>query len=496
MKNTKLAVGISFCSLTLLLFTGCNGLRKTVNITTKPPGATIYVNGVEGGITPITGELSFSCEKSKYDVLAKLKGYDPGLTTIEYAPPCKRDYHIDLVPNEKVVTITSHPTGAKIYINGVETGITPLTQRLSFSCKKSKYEFTAKKCFHEDGKIEITLEPLDQTHYHITLPISETVCTELSSFEPKCTKHGTKPVMVCKPTLAYLEVIERSPNAKSITRVTNSEDPSGEIGPPVLSPTDDLLVYSVSVKEKCGSSYSNIWKTKIGSFARTRVTYGKWSDRSPCFGPDGQFIVFSSNRTGPQTTLWRIRVDGGGGLTNITNKLSGDYSPSVSPDGSFIAYTSLPPEAEEFQVWRTGINGDLPTQLREGQDPQIGVQAEKILFVRKDKIIGRKQIWLMNTDGGQETQLTQNVEYDAIQPKWSPDGNWIVFASNEGFDSKKRRNYDIWIMAADGSKKTQLTTNGSEDNSPCWDRSGEFIYFRSNRGGVWNIWRLEPILPQ
>src|SRR5207249_2640612 len=64
-------------------------------------------------------------------------------------------------------------------------------------------------------------------------------------------------------------------------------------------------------------------------------------------------------------------------------------------------------------------------------------------------------------------------------------------ASNEGRDSKGRRNYDIWLMAADGSSRTQLTTNGSWDDAPCWDHKGEFIYFRSNRGGAWNIWRLK-----
>ena len=44
------------------------------------------------------------------------------------------------------------------------------------------------------------------------------------------------------------------------------------------------------------------------------------------------------------------------------------------------------------------------------------------------------------------------------------------------------------------SSYTQLTTNGSLDDCPCWDRKGEYIYFRSNRGGVWNIWRFKPLL--
>jgi Tol biopolymer transport system component len=124
----------------------------------------------------------------------------------------------------------------------------------------------------------------------------------------------------------------------------------------------------------------------------------------------------------------------------------------------------------------------------------------------------------MSIDGTEETQLTQTTEasdpakiaaaaantrdterdlqlfVQNIQGRWSPDGRWIVYASNEGRDSKGRRNFDIWLMAADGSARTQLTTNGSWDDSPCWDRAGELVYFRSNRGAAWNIWRLKPIL--
>jgi Tol biopolymer transport system component len=36
----------------------------------------------------------------------------------------------------------------------------------------------------------------------------------------------------------------------------------------------------------------------------------------------------------------------------------------------------------------------------------------------------------------------------------------------------------------------QVTTNGSWDDHPAWDPAGAAIYFRSNRGGDWNIWKV------
>ena len=395
---------------------------------------------------------------------------------------------------EKTVRITSTPSGATIYLNSAESGITPLTQKLSFA-ESSEINVVAKKQKYQDSKITIRLEPISQTNYHISLKEIEAVSIPLVSFEPKVTEKGVKLSIVHKPTLAYLEIIERSPTVKSVTKVTNNNDADTNIDSLVLSPIDDTIVYCELIKEEKESRYSNIWKTAVGSFGKTRVTYGKWLDSFPYFTPDGQFLLFSSNRTSSNQTLWKIRVDGGGGITNITRTPADDYSPSMAQDGNYIVYASNPPGAEEPQIWTIGINGNLPTQLREGDQPCVSPDGKKILFVRPDKISHRKQIWVMNTDGSEETQLTPNTNYDAGNPKWSPDGKWIVFDSDEGLDSKKLSNYDIWLMTVDAAMKTQLTTNGSRDDKPCWDRTGKYIYFRSNRGAVWDIWRFEPILP-
>jgi Tol biopolymer transport system component len=192
--------------------------------------------------------------------------------------------------------------------------------------------------------------------------------------------------------------------------------------------------------------------------------------------------------------LWIVKADKPGGLSKLTNTQAEDFSPSVSPNDQFVVYVSNPPSAEEPQIWTVPLDAALLTQLREGESPQASPDGKSILFIRQDKITKVKQLWLMGIDGAEETQLTQNTDFDIIDARWSPDGKWIVYASKEGRDSEQLRNFDIWLMAADGSRHTQLTTNGSWDDSPCWDAKGETIYFRSNRGGVWNIWRFKPIL--
>lgn len=388
----------------------------------------------------------------------------------------------------KKVNISSAPPEVELYIDGVKTGVTPMTKEFSFE-KKESYEVLAKKEGYEDAKTTISLEPREKTRYHLELK-QEAVTLELLTVEPEPTEKGVKLAVVRKPTIAYLDVIERSPNVRSVSRVTHNEDPMLQIDNPVLSPVDDVLVYQIWIEEEDGNSYSNIWKQKIGFVAKTRVTFGKWRDLFPAFTPNGEYLIFSSNRIGKNPILWMIKTKGGGGITKITDSLAEDYAPSVSPDGNLIGYSSNPPNVEEPQIWTISSTGRLPTQLREGEHPKISPDGRKILFVRRDKISNCKQIWLMGIDGGEETLLSSATDHNEISPDWSPDGRWIVFTSNESIDLKEKKNFDIWLMKSDGSQRTQLTTNGSHDDCPVWDRSGKIIYFRSNRGGAWNIWKM------
>ncbi|HWF17889.1 MAG TPA: hypothetical protein VG754_01395, partial [Verrucomicrobiae bacterium] len=73
---------------------------------------------------------------------------------------------------------------------------------------------------------------------------------------------------------------------------------------------------------------------------------------------------------------------------------------------------------------------------------------------------------------------------DSIEanPVWTPTGKHIVFASDRAQNDLKQKNYDIWISDADGSKQTQLTSNGSFDASPAISSDGKYLYFFSNRG--------------
>ena len=94
---------------------------------------------------------------------------------------------------------------------------------------------------------------------------------------------------------------------------------------------------------------------------------------------------------------------------------------------------------------------------------------------------GDYEIYVMAADGSQPTRLTRNSARD-LSPAWSPDGTQIAF------DSYRDGNWEIYVMAADGSQPTRLTRNDAIDGIPAWSPDGTQIAFMSDRDGDFEIY--------
>ena len=98
-------------------------------------------------------------------------------------------------------------------------------------------------------------------------------------------------------------------------------------------------------------------------------------------------------------------------------------------------------------------------------------------------------VWVMNTNGTQQQQLTATKQPDA-DPVWSPSatGAKILFASKRG-DSKGTV-FDLWTMNPNGSSVARLTTSKYGDFNGVWSRDGTKIAFTSIRDGNQEIYLM------
>jgi Tol biopolymer transport system component len=84
------------------------------------------------------------------------------------------------------------------------------------------------------------------------------------------------------------------------------------------------------------------------------------------------------------------------------------------------------------------------------------------------------QVWVMAADGSDRTQLTtgEGPNFDAA---WSPDGSRIAFRSHRDGDE------EVYVMDADGSDPRNLSDAPRSDYSPAWSPDGSRIAFATDR---------------
>lgn len=129
------------------------------------------------------------------------------------------------------------------------------------------------------------------------------------------------------------------------------------------------------------------------------------------------------------------------------------------------------------QIYIMNSDGSNQTRLTNSgtnRRPSLSADGRKIAF---SSLTSSDNIYTMNVDGSNVTQLTANSA-DNGDPSWSPNGTKITFTSR-----RDSGNFEIYIMNADGSNQTRLTIDNGVDEYPAFSPDGSKIAFNSSRAG-------------
>jgi parallel beta-helix repeat protein len=114
----------------------------------------------------------------------------------------------------------------------------------------------------------------------------------------------------------------------------------------------------------------------------------------------------------------------------------------------------------------------------------------RIYFQREDDS-GMMSLYSTNADGTDLARLTPPSLGYCISPAISPDGTRIAFQSRESAEA----DYELFVMNIDGSDIVQLTDNDFEDQYPTWSYDGSSIVYSSNADGDYDLYMIAPGAP-
>jgi Tol biopolymer transport system component len=189
-----------------------------------------------------------------------------------------------------------------------------------------------------------------------------------------------------------------------------------------------------------------------------------------------------------------IHVDGDG-FMRLTDNSLWDLVPCWSADDSKIFFLSF---RETLDIFRMDADGGNIVEVYDSgfHDSDLHCSGGKIVFTRNS------QIWMINEDGTEATQVTDPpragewgnavLPFGDYDPNLSPDGNKIVFERLIN-DETTHGNYNIYVISVDGSGETALTDTEYTQGLPAWSHSGEqIVYLVSAIGneGKYNIYLM------
>ena len=248
------------------------------------------------------------------------------------------------------------------------------------------------------------------------------------------------------------------------------------VGGVALSPDGRYVAYTVTMRDRPGRPYGQLWVMDLSTEKSVRLGGDKPAG-GPLWSNDGKWIAFRG-ADGDKHGLVISHPDGSD--ATFLAELAGTNSPlpgtgkdfTWSPDGKQIAFVSSTAGEGAAEA-----SGDPMVITRYLYKPDAG---EGMTRFNDNQ---RLHIFVVDIASKQVRQLTQG-NFDEHSIDWSPDGKELLFASNREPNQDEFFNYDLFTLQLADNSIHRLTATEFNEYDPLWSPDGKFIVYRGTRRGL------------
>lgn len=250
------------------------------------------------------------------------------------------------------------------------------------------------------------------------------------------------------------------------------------------SPDGSELIYSMQ---------GSLWRQRVGSDSARQLTAGEGYDYQPDWSPDGRWVVYSSYRDDAlELRLFDLQTGGDSvllsdGAVNLEPRWSPDGTRlawvSTAFEGRWHIFVA------PFEYGGLGMpvritedrNSGLPRYYYSVWDHYLSPtwspdSRELIVVSNRGRIYGSGGFWRMEARPAAEMrELWYEETTWKARPDWARDGRRVVYSGYHG-----RQWNQLWLMTGEGGDPIQLTYGEFDATNPRWSPDGNRIVFTVN----------------
>jgi dipeptidyl aminopeptidase/acylaminoacyl peptidase len=300
------------------------------------------------------------------------------------------------------------------------------------------------------------------------------------------------------------------------------------IGGVSISPDGRYVAYLRSSADFDTDAFvSQVWLADTQTSRVAQLTRGTASASDIHWSPDSRWLSFISNRHEKTAQIFAIRADGGEAI-RLTDAAADVSNHAWSPDGKTIAFTVIDEDKDgkartkeygDYQVirreyryvhlWTLGVASALDkpakgTRLTSGREWTVdgfdwSPDSHRLAFsaTRTPDLVdgGTADLYVLdvNAQGGAAGAAKAIVTLDGpdSSPRWSPDGQSIVFATSMGDKLYFHGNRRLAVVPSSGGTPRSITGAFDESASPvAWRKDG--VYFMGLVKTAAHLFRVDP----